>query len=90
MEAHWKQTEGVVSIAAVHRAQNELQYRRFHQATEAMSAASSTAKLNVLVYHGTRANPPWLICESDGGLDPAKANSAPGSVCSAAVKCRSH
>jgi hypothetical protein len=80
VKAHWKKSGGVGTIVAVHRVQNAAQYRRFHQAGIALCGTAEHVQLNAIVYHGTRANAPWLICESDGGFDPSKGKAMPGSV----------
>jgi hypothetical protein len=84
VKEHWEATEGCGEIVTVHRVQNEKQWRRFHKAGKRLFSAGKHAQLNVIAYHGTRANVPWLICESNKGFDPNKGEAAPGSV-SAAV-----
>ncbi len=82
VKAHWKKSGGVGTIVAVHRVQNAAQYRRFHQAGIALCGTAEHVQLNVIAYHGTRANAPWLICENDDGFDPSKGKAALGSVSS--------
>ncbi len=86
VEAHWKKSGGIGTIVAVHRVQNAAQYRRFRQAGVALSATPNHTQLNVIVYHGTRANAPWLICESDDGFDPRKGQVAAGSASAASLE----
>ncbi len=80
VESHWTKTGGSGTIIAVHRVQNEAQYRRFHKAGMALNESSEPAQLKSIVYHGTCRNSPWLICESDDGFDPCKGRMAPGSA----------
>ncbi len=78
VQAHWAATGGSGTLIAVHRVQNEKQYRRFRAAGAALQQANSHAQLSMIVYHGTRGNPPWLTCESNDGFDASKGKVAPG------------
>ncbi len=80
VEEHWSNTSGDGTIVAVHRVQNEAQYRRFRKKATELCKSDEQAQLNIIVYHGTGANKPSLICESDSGFDPSKGEAVPGSV----------
>ena len=72
-------TGGIGTIRSVHRIQNAHLHRQY-EATKAQmpSCWGSIAPVELVVYHGTRLNPPHLIHDGTTGFDPTRGVSSPG------------
>jgi hypothetical protein len=71
----------VGSLVRVYRVQNLAQHQRYEAAKTALLTKSGKAvQVNLIAYHGTSTNAPWLITDSDTGFDVSKGVAVPGSV----------
>jgi hypothetical protein len=60
------------TVHAVYRIQNAELYRKYERRKKELQQSHTELTEYAHVYHGTKANPPSLIYESDIGFDPSK------------------